>query len=147
MDSYILIVLHLMCATIFIGIVTFEVLILEGIRPHLPANYMERVEKGIHTRGKKVMPWVVVVLYTSGIIMAAQHFTRLNWSPLESSFGIILCIKILLVTSVLVLFVLAMKHSICGSMSSRRFRYTHLSVFLHMILIIVLAKGLYYLSW
>jgi hypothetical protein len=42
-----------MCATIFTGIVTFEVLILEGIRPHLPANYMERVEKGIHTRGKK----------------------------------------------------------------------------------------------
>lgn len=147
MEDYLLIALHLMCATIFIGIVAFEVLILEGIRPYLPAQYMQRVETGIHTRAKKIMPWVVALLYITGFTMAIHHFKQLDWAPFESSFGIILSVKILFVMSVLVHFILAMKHSICGTMSSNRFRYTHLSVFLHMIVIVLLAKGMYHISW
>lgn len=147
MEHYVLIALHLMCATIFIGIVAFEVLILEGIRAYLPAQYMQRVELGIHTRAKKVMPWVVALLYITGFTMATHHFKQLNWAPFESSFGTILSIKIFFVLSVLTHFILAMKHSICGTMSSDRFRYTHLSVFIHMIIIVLLAKGMYYISW
>jgi hypothetical protein len=40
-----------------------------------------------------------------------------------------------------------MKYSICGNMTSKRFKYTHLSVFIHMLAIIFLAKGMYYIHW
>lgn len=136
---------HLLCATIFIGIVSFEVLILEGIRKYLPAQTMSLVEQGIHMRGRKVMPYVVVSLFFSGIYLASQRFTGVN-SIFESSFTILLSIKILLALSVLTHFIVAMKYAICGNMSSRRFKYTHLSVFIHMLLIIFLAKGMFYLQ-
>lgn len=146
MNSTIILILHLLCATIFIGIVAFEVLILEGIRPHLPAKYMALVEEGIHTRGRKVMPWVVVTLFVTGIHMGVNYMRAMDWQPFNSSFGILLSIKILLAFSVLVHFILAMKHSICGNMTSKRFKYTHLSVFVHMIFIVILAKGMFHFS-
>lgn len=146
MSYGLLVSLHLLCAAIFIGIVAFEVLILEGIRPHLPAKTMSLVEQGIHLRGRKIMPWVVITLFVTGATMAFQHFSNLNWS-LTTSFATLLSVKILLALSVLVHFILAMKHSICGNMTSKRFKYTHLSVFFHMLAIILLAKGMFYISW
>ncbi|PKG39239.1 CopD family copper resistance protein [Psychromonas sp. Urea-02u-13] len=146
MSYSLLVTVHLLCATLFIGIVAFEVLILEGIRPHLPAKTMSLVEQGIHLRGRKIMPWVVVTLFISGITMATIHYSNIGW-PLNSSFGTLLMVKIILAISVLVHFILAMKHSICGDMTSKRFKYTHLSVFFHMLLIILLAKGMFFISW
>lgn len=146
MSYGVLVGLHLLCGSIFIGIVAFEVLILEGIRPHLPARTMALVEQGIHLRGRKIMPWVVVTLFASGITMAYQHYSNIGW-PFDSSFGTLLALKILLALSVLVHFIIAMKHSICGDMTSKRFKYTHLSVFAHMLAIIFLAKGMYYIQW
>ena len=146
MNYGLLVTLHLLCGAIFIGVVAFEVLILEGIRPHLPAKTMSLVEQGIHLRGRKIMPWVVITLFVSGISMAYIHFSNIGW-PFESSFGTLLAVKILLAASVLVHFILAMKHSICGDMTSKRFKYTHLSVFAHMIIIVLLAKAMHFIQW
>ena len=143
MFSSFVLITHLLCATIFIGIVAFEVLILEGIRPMLSESAMQNVEKGIHTRGKKIMPYVVTLLFITGIYMGFNYMQGMNWQPFESAFGLMLSAKILLALSVLVHFILAMKHSICGTMSSKRFKYTHLSVFTHMVLIVFLAKGMF----
>ncbi|UXI03014.1 CopD family copper resistance protein [Photobacterium sp. TY1-4] len=138
--------LHLLCASIFIGIVAFEVLILEGIRPYLPTKSMSLVEQGIHLRGRKIMPFVIATLFITGAMMGYQHFSPLP-SPFATSFSTLLTIKITLALSVLVHFILAMKYSICGNMTSKRFKYTHLSVFVHMLGIIILAKGMYYIQW
>lgn len=142
----VLVGLHLLCAAIFIGIVAFEVLILEGIRPHLPAKTMSLVEQGIHLRGRKIMPFVVVTLFVTGALMGYQHLSPLP-SVFSTSFSTLLTVKILLALSVLVHFLVAMKYSICGNMTSKRFKYTHLSVFFHMLAIIFLAKGMYYIQW
>lgn len=142
----ILVSLHLLCASIFIGIVAFEVLILEGIRPYLPAKSMSLVEQGIHLRGRIIMPFVIATLFITGAMMGYQHLSPLS-SPFATSFSTLLTIKITLALSVLVHFILAMKHSICGNMTSKRFKYTHLSVFVHMLGIIFLAKGMYYIQW
>ncbi|MCG9657979.1 CopD family copper resistance protein [Vibrio mediterranei] len=142
----VLVSLHLLCATIFIGIVAFEVLILEGIRPHLPAKTMSLVEQGIHLRGRKIMPFVVATLFITGAMMGYQHLRPLP-SLFATPFSTLLTIKILLAISVLTHFLIAMKYSICGNMTSKRFKYTHLSVFIHMLGIIFLAKGMYYIHW
>lgn len=146
-----LLTVHLFCAIVFIGIVFFEVLILEGIRQHLPANTMSLVEEGIHLRGRKIMPWFVATLFASGISMAISAHSAAILStlktPFAEAFGTLLCIKILLATSVLAHFLWAMKHSVCGNMTSRRFKYTHFSVFFHMILIVLLAKSMFFVQW
>lgn len=146
-----LVTLHLLCAVTFIGIVTFEVLFLEPIRKRLPATSMALLEEGIHTRARRFMPFVVATLFISGITMVViAHADALHMAlthPLSSPLGTLLGLKIVLATSVLVHFVLAMKHSICGTMTSKRFLITHWSVFLHMVGIVVLAKAMYYVSW
>lgn len=138
-----LVTIHLFSAAIFIGIVAFEVLILESIRSHLPAQYMALVEEGIHKRGRRVMPWFVGLLFLTGIAMATHIYGAALAAPFASSFGTLLALKILLATSVLLHFILAMKHAVCGNMTSARFKYTHLSVFIHMIAIVILAKWMF----
>lgn len=149
MTHGLLVTVHLLCATVFIGVVAFEVLIFEGLRIHLPARYMLLMEEGIHHRARKIMPWFVALLYLSGLTLTVTAYGQVLREalarPFTSLFGTLLGLKILLALSVLVHFALAMKHSICGSMTSRRFKYTHLSVSLHMVLIVLLAKGMFYL--
>ncbi|MGQ0710812.1 MAG: CopD family copper resistance protein [Rhodoferax sp.] len=142
-----MVTVHLFCAAVFIGIVAFEVLVLEGVRQHLPVSHMALVEEGIHRRGRRVMPWFVGLLFASGVTMAVFSYGQSLASPWSSPLGTLLALKITLAASVLVHFILAMKHAICGTMSSKRFKYTHLSVFIHMVLIVFLAKGMFYLRW
>ncbi|MNU04519.1 hypothetical protein D3C72_2489690 [compost metagenome] len=55
--------------------------------------------------------------------------------------------KILLAVSVLGHFVTAMLLFASGRMTARRSHFIHISVFCHVVLIVLLAKGMFYLSW
>ncbi|MCT7358849.1 CopD family copper resistance protein [Thalassolituus pacificus] len=144
MEHALLQTLHLLCAILFIGVVFFEVVFLEPIRKHLPENMMTLVEAGIHVRARRFMPFVVVLLFASGIGMLWRVYSNL-WLPLFAQpFSVLLTLKILLALSVLIHFVLAIRASLCNRMTSRRFRITHYSVFAHMILIVILAKAMFY---
>ena len=138
--------IHLLCATTFIGVVFFEVLILEGMRPHLGEETMARVENGLVNRARKIMPWVVGALFLSGAYLLHQHFRSLDidWT---NSFTVMVSIKVALALSVLVHFVTALRAQLNGCMTSTRFRLTHLSVFAHMVLIVILAKAMFYVTW
>ncbi len=140
------VIVHLLCATAFIGVVFFEVFILEGMRAHLGAATMEAVESGLVRRARQIMPWVVGVLFLSGGYLGYEQFSAsgLSWT---NSFSVLLSIKIVLAFSVLAHFVSAMRAGATGCMTSERFRRTHLSVFVHMVLIVILAKSMFYFSW
>jgi hypothetical protein len=60
---------------------------------------------------------------------------------------VLLSIKIALALSVLVHFISAMRAAADGCMTSDRFRITHISVFIHMVLIVILAKSMFYFTW
>lgn len=137
---------HLFCAIAFIGVVFFEVFILEGVRDTLGPTVMPRVEQGIISRAKRIMPWFVGTLFLSGIALGGFHYSQLP-SPFSTSLGILLGIKILLALSVLAHFVNAMMAAQSGCMDSSRFQLTHLSVFIHMVLIVILAKAMFVLHW
>lgn len=146
MSYPILLVLHLFAALVFIGTVFFEVLVLESVRHHVPREAMREVERGIGNRARALMPWVLLVLYGAGIGMAWQHRAALE-QPLASSFGLLLSIKILLAISVFGHFATAMLWRRRGQLRGRRSRLLHLSVFAHMVAIVLLAKGMLYLHW
>lgn len=144
MEYPVLLVVHLSCAILFIGVVAFEVLFLEPIRRHLPDNMMELVEAGIHTRARRFMPFVVVLLFASGVGLLWRVYLEGWYPPFSSTFSTLLTIKVLLAVSVLVHFVTAIRASLCNCMTSRRFKLTHYSVFTHMVLIVTLAKIMFY---
>jgi len=137
-------VLHLLAAIAFAGTVFFEVVMLPGMRRHLPRESMREVERALGSRATAVMPWVLLALYAAGIALAWQHRAALA-QPLASTFGLLLSIKIVLAASVLGHFATAMAWRRRGTLNGRRSRRLHASVFCHVLLIVVLAKAMFYL--
>lgn len=143
MSYPVLLTLHLLCALVFVGAVFFEVLILEGTRKHVSKRAMVEVERAIGQRARRVLPWVLLVLYGAGIGLAWNYRAVLA-HPLEGGFGTLLSLKILLAISILGHFARAVTWSASGSMTLRRSRFIHLSVFVQMVAIVVLAKAMFH---
>lgn len=135
--------LHLLAAIAFAGTVFFEVVMLERVRRHLPRDTMREVERAIGHRAVRVMPWVLLVLFATGFTLAWQYRPVLA-QPLQSHLGLLLSIKILLALSVLGHFATAMLWRRQGRLDGRRSRRLHLSVFCHVLLIVVLAKAMFF---
>lgn len=142
-----LLVLHLFAAIMFVGTVFFEVLILESVHQHVPARAMRMVEGALGRRLRRVMPWVILTLFGSGLGMLHLRYAPLLVDPLATSFATLLSLKLLLAASVLGHFIFAMYSFRAGRMSGQRSRRIHYSVFAHVVLIVLLAKGMFYLSW
>ncbi|WP_411833895.1 CopD family copper resistance protein [Pseudoxanthomonas mexicana] len=142
---YLLLIAHLFAALVFVGTVFFEVLILESVRKRVPKNVMHQIEAGIGQRARQLMPWVLLVLYGSGIGMA-WHYRAALAQPFASTFGLLLTIKIALALSVFGHFLTAMWLRSRGRLVSSRSRRLHLSLFFHMVGIVLLAKGMFHLG-
>lgn len=141
-----LLTLHLLAAIAFAGTVFFEVVMLHAVRKHMPRETMRAVERAVGDRATAVMPWVLLMLFGAGTGLAWQHRAALA-DPLASSFGLLLAVKILLALSVLGHFATAMVWRRRGVLSGRRSRRLHLSVFCHVLTIVLLAKAMFYVSW
>jgi len=143
----ILLILHLFAALIFIGTVFFEVLVLESVRKHVPAEAMRLIEQGIGRRARQLMPWVLLALFGAGLGMLWLRYLPALAAPLASSFNTLLTLKLMLATSVLGHFFSAMWLFRSKRMTARYLRIIHVSLFAHMVGIVLLAKGMFYLSW
>ncbi|MCK9515149.1 MAG: hypothetical protein WCZ18_06210 [Ottowia sp.] len=146
MSHPVLITLHLYAAIFFVGTVFFEVVILEGLRKPLGRETMRSVEIAIGRRARRIIPFVILILFAAGIMMAWQFRAELA-HPLGSSFATLLWIKIVLAFSVLAHFVTAITLSGTGKLKSRHIQHIHLSVFTHVVLIVFLAKAMFYWRW
>jgi hypothetical protein len=144
MNYGLLLITHLFAAIFFVGTVFFEVLVLENVRKRVPADAMRAVERGIGVVARKVMPWVILALFGAGTGMAWVHRASLA-HPLASSFSLMLSLKILLALSVLGHFLTAMALMHTGKMRAAISQRIHLSVFVHVVLIVFLAKAMFYL--
>lgn len=141
-----LLVMHPLGALVFVGAVFFEVLILEGVRNHVSERAMHAIEAGIGRRARQIMPWVIALLYGSGLGMA-WHYRTVLAQPFGSRFAFMLSLKIVLALSVFGHFLTAMRLRGSGGPVSTTFRRIHISVFCHMIGIVLLAKLMFHLSW
>ena|GEM_PF-26232 len=141
-----LLLAHLFGAIAFAGTVFFEVVILEGVRRHVPERVMTLVEGGIGKRARQVIPWVLLLLYGSGLGMAWHHRAALA-EPFAGSFNLLLTLKITLALSVFGHFLLAMALRRRQRPVADAYRRIHYSVFAHVMLIVLLAKAMFYLHW
>ncbi|CAB3712173.1 CopD family copper resistance protein [Achromobacter pestifer] len=146
MTYLLLLTLHLLAALVFIGTVTFEVLFLEPVQKRLPAEVRKALSRELAPRVRAVMPWVLVVLYGAGLSMAWQYRSALA-NPGSSAFGTLLLIKIALAASVLLHVVIAMTLARRKRLYAALRERVHLSVFCHMVGIVLLAKALFHVSW
>lgn len=143
MSYPVLLTLHLFAALVFVGAVFFEVLILEAACERVDRDSRRAILQAVGARARRLMPWVLLVLYTAGIGMA-WRYRELLAHPLDSGFATLLS---LLALSVLGHFIRAVTWVRQGRMTSRRSRFIHLSVFSHMVAIVLLAKAMFHAAW
>lgn len=143
---HIAVIIHLLCAISFGGVVFFEVLLLEGVRKRVGDEFIAKFEHALVGRARKVMPFVVGLLFLSGGYMGYVHLAPIgfDWSI---PFVVLISIKIALALSVLVHFVTALTLEYQGKMSPGRFQFIHFSVATHIVIIVILAKAMFYITW
>ncbi|MFC4525263.1 hypothetical protein ISN76_03350 [Dyella halodurans] len=137
------VLLHLSCAIVFIGAAAFEVLILDALHRQFDRATMERLEQAVMQRARRIMPWVVGLLYLSGAMLFTIRCGGL--SCLGSHFGWLLLTKVSLALLVLVVFVMTLRAGSRGRLDPCRFRHTHRVVLALMVGIVFLAKTMFYL--
>ncbi|KAF1054435.1 MAG: hypothetical protein GAK43_00868 [Stenotrophomonas maltophilia] len=142
-----MLVLHLLAAIFFVGTVFFEVLMLGALHGKVSAPALREVERALGRRARRIMPWVVLVLFGSGLSMLANRYLPLLAQPLQSPFATLLTLKLLLATSVLGHFFTALYWMRNGGMNARRSTLIHRSVFVHVLGIVCLAKLMFHVSW
>lgn len=140
-------IVHLLCAILFVGGVLFEALVLSVLHtPAVSREVRQAAEKAVSSRAVKVMPWAVMLLFLSGLALA-HRYAPLLAAPADSSLGWQLWLKILLAFSVLLHFIAAVRRMRRGTMTAAFSKYIHRAVLLHMLLIVLLAKTMFYLVW
>ena len=147
MNTYpLLLILHLLAAFVFVGTVTFEVLFLEPVHRRLPPEVRKALGAQLGPRVRGTVPWVVLALYLAGLGLAWQYRGVLA-HPAGSPLGILLSVKIALAVSVAAHVVTALALSRKRRVTPVWQRRVHLSVFCHMMGIVVLAKAMFYVTW
>lgn len=140
-------IIHLFCAILFVGGVLFEALILSALRNSGVSDGTRReTEAAVAARAVKIMPWAVGLLFLSGLAMLHRYLPLLA-APLQSAFAAQLGLKLLLATSVLLHFTAAVRRMKRKTMTAAFSRYIHRAVLIHMLLIVLLAKTMFYLNW
>lgn len=141
-----LLVTHLLAAIAFIGTLFFEVVIWHNARRQLSDTSQADAEQAIAVRSRKVLHGVVLLLYGAGIGLAWQYRGALS-QPLASSFGTLLSLKILLALSIIGHYLLLAYWLTHGRLSATRAAWIRRSILGHMVLIVVLAKAMFYWQW
>ena len=140
-------IVHLFCAVAFVGGVFFEMLVLSAIHGKQVSHQARKeVEQAISRRAVRVMPWIIIGLFASGLVMAHRYAAVFS-NPLASSFSMQLSLKVLLACSVLLHFVVAVSKMRRGTLTVAWSKYIHRAVFCHVLLIVLLAKTMFYFAW
>jgi len=139
-------VVHLLSAIFFIGAMFIEVAVLARVRQQVEPELMQRVDRAVGARLRVVLHWVVLFVYGAGIGLAWHHRQTLA-DPFAGSFGTLLLLKILLALGVFFSFGMVAMLLRSGRMTPERYRVIHWAIFLQMMGIVALAKGMFYLHW
>lgn len=142
----VLLILHLAAAVAFIGTLFYQVVIWRAATAGLPESSLTEVGARLSAVTRKVLHWVVMVLYGAGIGLA-WNYRGLLADPLGSAFATLLTLKIVLALSIVGHYLAIALLLRRGRLTARRNRLLHLAVLLQMVMIIVLAKGMFHFSW
>ncbi|EJN18890.1 hypothetical protein PMI36_05119 [Pseudomonas sp. GM79] len=138
-----LLVTHLLAAIAFIGTLFFEVVIWHRARQQLADVSQVTADQAIAVRSRKVLHGVVLLLYGAGIGLAWQYRGALG-QPLASSFGLLLSLKILLALSIIGHYLLLAYWLTHACLTTTRASWIRRSILGHMVLIVILAKAMFY---
>lgn len=140
----VLVTVHLLCAIVFGGAVAFEVLILPALQQRFSRDTAQLIDGTLEARAMKILPWVVVLLYVSGVWMLLTRFPSVD-AMLSTHMGRWLAVKVSLALVVLATVATALTWVGLGRMTPRRVKIAHRIVLTCIVAIVIIAKAMLYL--
>ncbi|SFO95444.1 hypothetical protein [Pseudomonas sp. NFPP28] len=135
----VLLMVHLLAASAFIGTLFFEVVIWHSAREELAWSAQFTCDQAIARRSRRVLHLVVIVLYGAGLGLA-WHYWGVPWN---SRFAWLLSLKILLALSIIGHYLLLAYWLGKQRLSAKRARWIRRSILARMVLIVIIAKSLW----
>lgn len=137
-------IIHLLCAVAFVGGVIFEVLVLSALHGQdVSPETRRQARSAIARRAVRVMPFIVITLFASGLILLHRYAAATFAAPLSSAFTIQFSLKLILAASVLCHFLIAVYKMRTGTLTAAWSRYIHTAVLIQVLLIVILAKTMF----
>ncbi|MDK4574575.1 CopD family copper resistance protein [Kingella kingae] len=137
-------IIHLYCAIAFVGGVIFEALILSSLHSKQISKEARReAERVISRRAVRVMPFIVIGVFLSGLTMLHRYADLLR-DPFASSFALQLTLKLCLAGGVLLHFLIAVYKIRTQTLTVKWSKYIHAVVLVQMLGIVLLAKTMFY---
>ena len=140
-------IIHLYCAIAFVGGVFFETLVLSVLHTRRVGREARReTERALSYRAVRVMPWVVLGVFLSGLVMAHRYAALLAHPLSNGRFAMMLALKILLAFGILAHFVIAVYKMKTHTLTVSWSKYIHTAVLVQMLAIVFLAKAMFYFA-
>ncbi|PAF43802.1 copper resistance protein CopD [Helicobacter sp. 11S03491-1] len=138
-----LLIIHLICAIIFIGYLFFDVVIFPSIQKTFGEEISSKAAEGISKRGTKIMPICVLILAISGGMMVSNYIGG-DLGYFHSTFQKILILKIFLACLIFAMIIVSLSYKFIFKKPSPIGKIIHPVALTLGIIIVVLAKLMFY---
>lgn len=142
MEYTIALIIHVMCAIIFLGFVFTDVVVLTAVKKTMGAQIHEKVMNAIIKRGIKIFPPVVLLLIATGGFMFTKYINS-QAGVFNTSLQQLLMVKVFLV----VLIILGVIYSLYTKFTNTKpvafMEHFHTLVLIAGFFIVVIAKYMF----
>lgn len=139
MTYTIVLILHLFCATIFLGFVFVDVIVLPAIKKVLDEDTHKKVMESISKRARKIYPISVLILFLTGGFMLSKYINS-SAGVFNTPLQILLMIKVFLAFLIIAGIVYSLISKLLKKQPYPIMKHFHKFVLVTGIFIIILAK-------
>lgn len=140
MDIYsIVLIIHLLCAIIFIGYVFADVIVLPVMANVLDSKNLEIVKTALNNRARKIFPISVLTLVLTGGFMLSKYINS-NLGFMESSLQQLLVLKVFIALIIISGIIYSLSCKVLKKKPHSIMQKFHQLVLILGIIIVILAK-------
>ena len=139
MEHSIALIIHLLCAIIFLGFVFADIMVLPVMKKVLDEEGYQNVMNAISSRARMIFPLSVLILVISGGFMFSKYINS-ELGVFNSSLQILLLIKIILALVIVTGIIYSLSRKIFKKQAHPIMKHFHKIVLFLGICIVILAK-------
>lgn len=139
-----LLIIHLLCAIIFLGYIFFDVVIFPNVKKIFGQEIATKASKAIQGRGTKIMPLCILGLFITGGMMLSSHIGG-DMGIFQTNFQKLLLLKVLLALFIVALVIFSLSCKFIFKIHNPIGNFIHPIALILGFFIVVLAKLMYFI--
>lgn len=136
-------IIHLICAIIFLGYLFFDVVIFPNIKKMFGEEISSKASKAISARGSKIMPLCVLVLLITGGMMMSNYINS-SLGFFDSNLQKLLVLKICLALVIIAMIGISLTYAFILKKPSPIGKIIHPVAIILGFIIVILAKIMFF---